>query len=99
MNNRFIKKWALRRGELRITESENIGARLAPTSTVKTTKFGTTKKGSHCCKPLFLLVWCQWSDSNRHALWAPDFESGASTNSATLASGAHFNDLRLCVKH
>ncbi len=60
-------------------------------------KFETIKKGLHCCKPF--RIWCQWSDSNRHALRAPDFESGASTNSATLASGAHFNDLGLAVKH
>lgn len=32
-------------------------------------------------------------------LRAPDFESGASTNSATLASGAHSNDLRHAVKY
>ena len=29
--------------------------------------------------------WCRRRDSNSHALWALDFESSASTNSATSA--------------
>ncbi len=31
-------------------------------------------------------MWCLGSDSNRHALWAADFESAASTDFATQAS-------------
>lgn len=58
----------------------------------------TNKKGAYIAVSPFR-IWCQWSDSNRHALRAPDFESGASTNSATLASGAHSNDLNPAVKH
>ena len=34
---------------------------------------------------IFLLLWCRRRDSNSHALWALDFESNASTNSATPA--------------
>src|ERR1700743_927432 len=30
--------------------------------------------------------WCPRPDSNQHIFWIPDFESGASTNSATGAA-------------
>lgn len=72
-------------------------AHLAPTYWKLTANI-ETKKGAYIAVSPFR-IWCQWSDSNRHALWAPDFESGASTNSATLAMGAHSNDLNSPVKH
>src|ERR1700743_2627641 len=31
-------------------------------------------------------LWCPRPDSNQHIFWIPDFESGASTNSATGAA-------------
>lgn len=43
-------------------------------------RIGTTD--SEALKNCF---WCRWPDSNRHALWALDFESSASANSATAA--------------
>ena len=43
------------------------------------------------CISFIFFLWYRRRDSNSHALWALDFESSASTNSATPANHVKFN--------